>query len=97
MPIRNPFRKAGAEIIADENVRPNSRGGVDRGFHKADVVGSKSTSAVDIKAKDAPEYKLSGMSTIWRLTRVSRSILFTSLGFRLLSWQRSMTAACIFQ
>lgn len=64
MPIRNPFRKAGAEIIADENARPNARSGADRGFHKADVVGSKPTSAVDIKAKDAPEYKLSGMFTL---------------------------------
>lgn len=66
MPIRNPFRKAGAEIYADENARPNSHGGADRGFHKADVVGSKQTSAVDIKAKDAPEYKLSGKSSFRR-------------------------------
>ncbi|OCL13531.1 hypothetical protein AOQ84DRAFT_104870 [Glonium stellatum] len=54
MPIRNPFRKTvGGVEIQDEN-RPTSRGGADRGFQNTPVAGSK---PVDIK--EFTEYKLS--------------------------------------
>ncbi|KAI9846099.1 MAG: hypothetical protein M1837_004355 [Sclerophora amabilis] len=64
MPIRNPFKKGpGLDSVQVENARPVSSRGSDRGFEKAELVGSNfsSTSAVDVKSKDSrpSEYKLS--------------------------------------
>ncbi|KAI9797610.1 MAG: hypothetical protein M1833_005393 [Piccolia ochrophora] len=59
MPMRNPFKKAGA--AHDENERPSSSSGPDKGFEQAQVVGQKPTPALSIrKPQDQPaEYKMS--------------------------------------
>ncbi|KAF2088787.1 hypothetical protein K490DRAFT_72495 [Saccharata proteae CBS 121410] len=54
MPIRNPFKRTGGVDVQDENSRPIPRSGADRGFQRADAVGS---TPVDIK--EPAEYKLS--------------------------------------
>jgi len=60
MPIRNPFRKGGVAVDPgqDEIPRPASRNGVERGFQKTEVVGSKPSPALNIKG-EPNEFKLS--------------------------------------
>ena len=70
MPIRNPFRKTvGGVEVNDEN-RPLSRGGADRGFQNTPVAGSK---AVDIK--EPTEYKLSGKASFFTIVLRMRPAL----------------------
>ncbi|KAI9696538.1 MAG: hypothetical protein M1836_005557 [Candelina mexicana] len=61
MPIRNPFRKGGADPLQDENAPPSSRNGTESGFQKTELVGVKPSPALSINgSKDEPnEYKLS--------------------------------------
>lgn len=51
MPIRNPFRRAGAPEVLDEN----QRNPAENGFKDTTVSGSK-----PVQIKDSAEYKLSG-------------------------------------
>ena len=53
MPIRNPFRRAGAPEAVDEG----QRDAAENGFKDAAVSGAK-----PLQIKDPAEYKLSGMS-----------------------------------
>ncbi|KAI9819830.1 MAG: hypothetical protein M1827_006399 [Pycnora praestabilis] len=69
MPIRNPFRKAGAttlESYQDENNKPTSYNGRDSGFEETEVAGAKPSSALDIRNNkdESNEYKLSGESPV---------------------------------
>jgi hypothetical protein len=56
MPIRNPFvRRSGVnngEVVPDEEQKP--------GFERVDTIGSKASSAQNVKSQEPVEYKLSG-------------------------------------
>ena len=67
MPMRNPFRKAGAvpglETVNDENSRPGSRQTPDGGFERASLASTRSTTSIlSIRSsrEETNEYKLSG-------------------------------------
>ena len=80
MPLRNPFKKvAGNELGQDENSRAGSLNGT-KGFEKTQVIGSSSSSALNIKGRNEEpnEYQMSGMSalrlTVFYNTRISKLI-----------------------
>jgi hypothetical protein len=56
MPLRNPFRKTGADVEVQNENQPFQRMGSDRSFQKTPVVGSK-----PIEIQEPIEFKLSGM------------------------------------
>jgi hypothetical protein len=88
MPIRNPFRRAGAPEVVDEG----QRNAAENGFTDTTVSGAK-----PLQIKDPAEYKLSGepLATCAAVQCIFRR-RFECIGANI-GQQRSMTAACTSQ